>query len=204
MKAIPGGKATHDTMDAPTIALLRRGGRLPQASVYPAMRATRDLLRRRMPLARIRGALLAPVQPTTSHDHMPALGHKIADQAHRDGVAARVAEPAGPKRLAIALARIGSSDAWLRDLALAIVTAARPHDANTRSLLRPVPGMGKILRLVWLDDIHDMARFPRVPEWAAYGRLVTCAQASAGKRYGTSGTNIGQAHLPWAFSEAAV
>jgi len=59
-------------------------------------------------------------------------------------------------------------------------------------------------RLVWLDDIHDMARFPRVPEWAAYGRLVTCAQASAGKRYGTSGTNIGQAHLPWAFSEAAV
>ena len=36
------------------------------------------------------------------------------------------------------------------------------------------------------------------------GRLVTCAQASAGKRYGTSGTKIGNAYLHWACSEAAV
>jgi transposase len=45
MKAIHGGKATHDTIDAHKIAVLRRGGRLPQASVSPAaMRATRALL----------------------------------------------------------------------------------------------------------------------------------------------------------------
>jgi hypothetical protein len=48
MKAIHGGKATHDTIDAQTIAMLLRGGMLPQAYVYPAaMRATRDWLRRR-------------------------------------------------------------------------------------------------------------------------------------------------------------
>jgi hypothetical protein len=34
--------------------------------------------------------------------------------------------------------------------------------------------------------------------------LVTCAKESAGKRSGTSGTTIGNAHLKWAFSEAAV
>ena len=33
MKAIPGGKAQHDTIDAHKIAALLRGGRLPQASV---------------------------------------------------------------------------------------------------------------------------------------------------------------------------
>jgi hypothetical protein len=33
---------------------------------------------------------------------------------------------------------------------------------------------------------------------------VKCAKASAGKRYGTSGTKIGNAYLKWAFSEAAV
>jgi hypothetical protein len=190
MKAIPGGQATHDTMDAHHIALLRRGGRLPQAAGDPAeRRAPRDLRRRRRPLARTRGALLAPGQPTTSHDHGPALGQQIADPAHRDGVAARFAEPAGPKRLAI-------------DLAL--VTAARPHDAHTRDRLRTVPGMGKMLSLVGRDDIHDRERFPWVQELAASGRLVTCAQASAGKRYGPSGTTIGQAPLPWAFSAAAV
>ena len=36
------------------------------------------------------------------------------------------------------------------------------------------------------------------------GRLVKCAKASAGKRYGTSGKKIGNAYLKWAFSEAAV
>jgi hypothetical protein len=90
------------------------------------------------------------VQPTTSHDHLPALGQQIAYQTHRDGVAARFAEPAGPKRLEIDLALIGSSDEWLRDLDLALVKAARPHDANTRYRLRTVPGIGKILSLVWL------------------------------------------------------
>jgi transposase len=33
---------------------------------------------------------------------------------------------------------------------------------------------------------------------------VKCAKESAGKRSGTSGTKIGNAHLKWAFSEAAV
>jgi hypothetical protein len=48
LKAIHGGKAKHDTLDAQNIAVLLRGGMLPQAYVYPAeMRATRDLLRRR-------------------------------------------------------------------------------------------------------------------------------------------------------------
>ena len=40
------------------IAVLLRGGMFPQAYVYPSeMRATRDLLRRRCPLARKRAEL---------------------------------------------------------------------------------------------------------------------------------------------------
>jgi transposase len=66
-----------------------------------------------------------------------------------------------------------------------------------------VPGIGKILSLVLLDEIHQIARFPRVQEFASYGRLGKCAQESGGTRVGTSGTKIGNAHLKWAFSEAA-
>jgi hypothetical protein len=41
MKAIHGGKAKNDKIDAQKIALLLRGGMLPQAYVYPAaMRAS--------------------------------------------------------------------------------------------------------------------------------------------------------------------
>ena len=48
MKAIHGGKATNDKVDALEIATLLWGGMLPHAYVYPPeMRSTRDLLRRR-------------------------------------------------------------------------------------------------------------------------------------------------------------
>ncbi|MGD8876092.1 MAG: transposase, partial [Gammaproteobacteria bacterium] len=58
MKAIHGGKAKNDKLDSHKIALLLKGGMLPQAYAYPAaMRATRDLLRRRLHLSRQRAHL---------------------------------------------------------------------------------------------------------------------------------------------------
>src|SRR5436309_432261 len=67
MKAIHGGKSKNDQIDAAKIARLLRGGTLPQAYVYPAgMRATRDLLRRRMYLVHKRAETIAHVQNTNS------------------------------------------------------------------------------------------------------------------------------------------
>jgi transposase len=87
---------------------------------------------------------------------------------------------------------------------LSLLTTAKQHDANTRSLLRTAPGLGEIVSLVLLDEIHDIARFPRVQDVVSYCRLVTCTKESAGKRSGTSGTKLGNAYLQWAFSAAAV
>ena len=57
MRAIHGGKAKNDCIDAHKIAALRRGGLMPQASVSPRRRrATRDLLRRRNHLMHKRAA----------------------------------------------------------------------------------------------------------------------------------------------------
>jgi transposase len=205
MKAIHGGKAKNDKIDAQKIAVLLRGGMLPQAYVYPAaMRATRDLLRRRMHLAHKRGELLAHVQNTNSQYNLPAIGKNIAYKANRDGVADRFADPAVHKSIEVDLSLIDYYDHLLRDLELSILKAAQHHDANTLYLLRTVPGIGKILSLVLLYDIHDIDRFPRGQEFASYCRLVKCAKESAGKRSGTSGAKIGNAHLKWAFSEAAV
>src|SRR5882672_7182014 len=177
LKAITGGKAKNDKIDAHKIAVLLRGGLLPQASVYPAeMRATRDLLRRRMPLARTRGALLAHVHHTNSPYTLPAIGTKIADKANRDGVAERCADPAVQKSIAVDLALITSDDALLRDVELSIVKTAKHHDANTLYLLQTVPGIGKILSLVLLYEMHDIERFPRGQDFASYCRLVKCAR----------------------------
>ena len=205
MKAIHGGKAKNDKIDAHKIAVLLRGGMLPMAYVYPAeMRATRDLLRRRCHLMRKRAELLAHIQNTNSQYCLPPFGKKLAYKANRTGVAARFLEPAVRKSIEIDLALIAHYDALLTDVELSITRTAKIHDVNAFYRLRSVPGIGKILALVILYEIHDIARFPTVQHFASYARLVKCSKASAGKRLGTSGAKIGNAHLKWAFSEAAV
>ena len=106
--------------------------------------------------------------------------------------------------VAFDLKRIGFYDDLLNEIELEILRHAKQHDANTFHLLDSVPGIGKILALVLLYEIHDIRRFPRVQDFVSYCRLVKSKKESAGKLYGTSGNKIGNAHLKWAFSEAAV
>jgi Transposase IS116/IS110/IS902 family len=130
-QALHGGKATDDPIAAQQSAVVRRGGRRPQASVDPAaMRATRALER-------------------------------------------------------------------------SIRNTVQPHHAQPLSLLRTGPGIGALLSLGLLSENPALARCPRGHDCLSYGRLVKCTKESAGKRDGTSGTQLGHASRPWAFSEAA-
>jgi hypothetical protein len=95
LKAIHGGKAKNDKIDSPKIAVLLRGGMLPQAYGYPAkMRATRDLLRRRRHLMRHRAELRTHIQNTNHQYHLPEIGKKLTYKTNRDGVAERFSDPA--------------------------------------------------------------------------------------------------------------
>jgi Transposase len=117
MKAIHGGTAKNDRIDARKVAVLLRGGMIPQAYVYPAaMRATRDVLRRRIPLTRKRAELLPPIQQTHWQYNLPEMGKKIAYKATRDGVAERFPAPAVHQSVAGDLALIAFYAQFLRDL----------------------------------------------------------------------------------------
>src|SRR5262244_1419746 len=178
---------------------------LPMAYVYPPeMRASRDLLRRRMYLMRKRSELLAHVQNTNSQYNLPEIGKKIAYKANRQGVAERFSDPSVQRSIEVDLKLMDHYDQLLTDLELYIVRTAKEHDAHAFYRLRSVPGIGKILALVILYEIHDINRFPTVQDFVSYARLVKCAKESAGKRHGTSGKKIGNVHLKWAFSEASV
>jgi len=204
MKAIHGGKAKNDKIDAHKIAVLVRGGMLPMAYVYPReMRATRDLLRRRCHFSRKRAERLTHIQNTASQYLLPTLG-KIAYHGNRVGVAEQFRDPEVRKSVETNLALIDEYDRLLSELELHLTATAKVHDVNAFYRLHSVPGIGKILALVLLYEIHDIHRFPRVQDFVSYCRLVKCAKQSDGKHYGYSGTKIGNAHLKWAFSEAAV
>src|SRR5713101_4008361 len=205
MKAIHGGKAKNDKIDAHKIAVLLRGGMLPQAYVYPAeMRATRDLLRRRCHLVRNRAELLAHIHNTNSQYNLPEIGKKLAYQATREGVEEHFPDPSVRKTIEVDVSLIDHYDQLLGEVELYITRTAKTHDVQTFARLQSVPGFGQSLALVILYEIQDIARFPRVQDFVSYCRLVKCAKESGGKRLGTSGTKIGTVHLRWAFAEAAV
>jgi len=192
MKAIHGGKAKNDKVDALKIATLLRGGTLPQAYVYPPeMRATRDLLRRRLHLVRRRANLLAHIQNTNHQYNLPPIGKKIAYKSNRDGVVERFSDPGVRAIVQLDLDLIGHYDQLLTDLELQIVKRAIQHDPQAFHRLRTIPCVGKILALVILYEIHDIRRFPTVQDFVSYARLVKPKKESAGKVSGSGGAKIG-------------
>lgn len=204
MKAIHGGKAKNDRIDSHKIAALLRGGMIPMAYVYPPeMRSTRDLMRRRNHLMRKRAELLAHIKNTNSQYNLPPIIKNLSRPFNRTGIAERFDDDSVRKSIEVNIDLINYYDKLLKDLERTISRNAKKHDVNAYYRLRSVPGIGEILALVILYEIHDVQRFPRVQEFASYCRLVKPAKESAGKRYGSSGKKIGNAHLKWAFSEAA-
>lgn len=205
MKAIHGGKAKNDRIDAHKIASLLRGGMFPEAYVYPAeMRATRDLMRRRNHLMRKRAELLSHIQNTNSQYNLPDFGICISKKHQRVDVAARFVDPQVNKTIELDCALIDFYDEQLPKIERHILSCAKEHDPKSLALLRTVPGIGPILSLIMLYEIHTISRFPTVQDFVSYCRLVKCSRESAGKLYGHSGSKIGNAHLKWAFSESAV
>ena len=204
MKAIHGGKAKNDRIDSKKIAALLRGGMIPMAYVYPPeMRSTRDLMRRRNHLMRKRAQLLAHIQNTNTQYNLPPIVDNLSRHFNRTGVAERFEDVSVRKSVEADIDLINYYDRLLKELEYFIGKTAKKHDVNAYYWLRSIPGIGKILSLVILYEIHDINRFARVQDFASYCRLVKPAKESAGKRYPGPGKKIGNAHLKWAFSEAA-
>jgi transposase len=195
MQAIHGGKAKNDKIAAQKIAVLLRGGMMPQAYVYPSeMRATRDLLRRRCHRARKRAELWAPIHTTKSQYNLPEIGKRLANKANREDVADHFPDPSVHKAIAVDISLIDHYEQLLGEVELYLTRSAKAHDGQTFARLQSGPGVGQILALVILYEIHDIARFPRVQDFVSYCRLVKCAKESGGKRLGTSGKKIGNVH----------
>ena len=205
MKAIHGGKAKNDKIDSQKIAVLLRGGSFPVAYVYPPeMRATRDLLRRRCHLVRKRAELLAHIKNTAIQYNLPEIDVNLTQECNRIDADQLFPDPQVQKIVQVDLAMIDAHDDVLKALDWDIEKTARHHNWHALMILRSIHGVGQILSLVMLYEIHDIDRFETVQDFASYCRLVKCTHESAGKKKGTGGSKMGNAHLKWAFSEAAV
>jgi transposase len=205
MKAIHGGKSKNDRIDAAKIAGLLRGGMFPMAYVYPrGKRPTRDLLRRRCFFVNQRSQLIAHVVNTNSQYNHPPLTARLCYPRNRSqDFADRFTDVATQLSVRADLKLIDAFDAQIDDIERVVLKTAKIDDPLTLQFLRTIPGIGKILSLVMLYEIDRPERFPEVGNFLSYSRLVRCEHESAGKKKGSGGKKIGNAHLKWAFSEAA-
>jgi transposase len=204
MKLIYGAKAKNDQIDAGKIARLLRGGTFPLAYAYPkGMRETRDLLRRRNYLVHKRAELIAHIQITNAQYNLPPFGKKLIYAKNRAElkVAERFPDEQVRKSITIDVAVVDFLDEQIADVELYLKRTVKVEDPHSYFLLQTIPGVGPILGLVLLYEIHQIARFADVTDFLSYARLVRCVHRSGGKQVGTGGKKIGNAHLKWAFSE---
>jgi transposase len=207
MKAVHGGKSKNDRLDAATLAGLLRGGLFPQAYVYPAaMRETRDLLRRRTFLVRQRSHLLAHVQNTNSQYNLPPFDFRLARPSARehDTIVSRFTHPSLQLSMRTDLELIDVLDDKIRALEGHLTRHAKIDDPVSYHLLRTIPGVGPVLALILLYEIHDIGRFDHAGQFLSYARLVTPRRESGGKVVGSGKKKVGNAHLRWACAEAAL
>jgi transposase len=175
------------------------------AYVYPPeMRATRDLMRRRNHLVRKRAELLGHIQNTNHQYNLPPLPKNIRFKGNREGLIEHFEDESVQKSMEVNLSLIDHYNSLLLKLEPYICKKAKVHDHEALLRLLSVPGIGQTLALVILYEIHDIRRFPRVQDFVSYSRLVKPLKESAGKISGHGGKKMGNVHLKWAFSEAAV
>ena len=205
MKAIHGGKAKNDKIDSDKIARLLKGGMFPMAYVYPRQwRGTRDLMRRRMRLMRQRAELIAHIHNTLSQYNLPPNTDNLRYAQHREKLRDIFPDVSVQRSIDLDLDRIDFYDQQLSKLEWYLKQTAKSIDQNVIIRLKSINGIGDILSLVMLYEIHSIDRFERVQDFVSYCRLVKCQRESAGKIYGSGGAKIGNAYLRWAFGEAAV
>ena len=204
MKAISGGKTKNDKIDSQKISALLRGGMIPMAYVYPPeMRPVRDLMRRRTYIVKKRSEFLSHIQNTNYQYNLDQIKKRISYRANRVCLDDHFTDPIVQININTDIQILNTLEEQIKSLESIILESARHHDSVAYSLLKTIPGIGKVLALTILYEIHDIGRFPRVQNFASYCRLVKCPRESSGKMMGSKNNKIGNAHLKWAFSEAA-
>jgi transposase len=206
MRAIYGAKTKDDKIDSEKIARLLRGGNLPFAYAYPkGLRETRDLLRRRMYLVRKRAELITHVVNTNTQYNLPPFGKKLMYARNRKelNILKRFSDASVRTNIELDLRLIDTLDELINDAELYLTRTVKVDQPQWYYLLNTIPGVGKILALVLLYEIHDISRFASEGQFLSYARLVRPLKRSAGKITGGGGGKIGNAYLKWAFSEAA-
>lgn len=202
IKKYEGLKHSGDETDARYLAHLLRLGILPTGTILPpALRAVRDLARKRMQLVRSRTQHILAVENITARQW----GVRINSNQVKQLTAEAVEQMPLPEEACLA---IKSSVAVIQTLSeqIQLLENHLQEKMNARyeyALLTSVPGIGRVLATTILLETGPIERFARVGNYASYARCVDSVHTSNGKKKGAGNTKNGNKYLAWAYIEAA-
>jgi transposase len=201
VKQYDGLKHVDDRDDAFHLAHLMRLGILPTGYIYPKKeRAVRDLLRQRIRLVQERTMHVVIVKNLYARQLNLSVQTEILNGDKKEPWPA-VDEP----RIAMAIHAhrpiIEAINAQIKRIEREV--RAELKENTLYRLLQTVPGIGPILAWIIVLETGDIHRFAAVGHFTSYCRLVQAVKISNGKKKGTANERSGNAHLAWAFHEAA-
>jgi transposase len=202
MRRYDGLKHSDDEDDAAHLAHLLRLGILPTGYIHPpAERALRDLARKRSQLVRTRTQQVLSVENILARETGGRLSSAAVKRLTTEDVATLGLKEDVTLAMRANVAIIGALNREIAQLEARLLANVklRPDYA----LLKSIPGIGEVLAIVIMLETGDITRFAEVGNFASYARCVDSARYSNGKKKGEGNTKNGNAHLVWAFIEAA-
>lgn len=203
VKTYDGLKFTDDEDDARHLAHLLRLGILPTGYIYPkALRAVRDLSRKRLQLVHQRTAQLLSVKNLAQRNAGRHLSQAQAETLDEPAIQALCA---GDEHRALAmrssLAVMRCLDEEIQGLEKVILKQVRLRPEFKK--LRTVDGIGPVLGLTIMLETGDIGRFKSAGHYASYCRCVNSRKMSNSKKKGEGNRKNGNKYLAWAYIEAA-
>jgi transposase len=206
MKVIHGTKKKNDALDAKKIAHLLRSNLFPLAYAYPKeMRTTRDLLRRRHMLVRLRAGLYRHLQIYMYQQGIENFPSRVThEKKERKALVSLMKSRDAAYTMDIDVNLVDYVDQQLPKLEYHILKQAKSHDYHSLMLLQSIKGVGDILGLTILYEMHTVERFQTAQQFSSYCRVVKLDWESAHKKGISKNQKIGNPWLRWAFGELAV
>ena len=202
IKQYDGLKHRGDESDARHLAHILRLGLLPEGHIMPkAMRAVRDLARKRMQLVQQRTVQILSIETIFDQQcgkHISSNDIKKLTSEDVDKMGLGHVEALCVKaNLAVMQTLQKHIDGIEKEL------AKHCRDNPGYALLKSVAGIGDVLATVILLETGSIDRFADVGNYASYCRCVGSVHVSNGKKKGEGNTKNGNRYLAWAYVEAA-
>jgi transposase len=199
-------KKKDDRIDSEAMGNLMNTRCYPLAYAYPAgIRELRDLLRERLRIVRLRSAAYTRLRLMSVQYGIPLPeGYSIKRKTDRRTIIERFTDNNTAMKAEINIRQIEAYDADIRQIERKFRESNQEGLQEQSKLLQSIPGMGSVLSMSILLEMHHWDRFPTVQQFSSYSRVVYCQRISNGKTVDKKHRKIGNPYLKWAFSLVAV